>query len=174
VDEQRFDSVSRTLATTASRRTGLRLLLGTAGAGLLALVRPSAPDAAAHHGALGPGDPCRSSSQCLGADAPLVCDWNGSSLACCTYEGSRCGFDAACCGTALCLGGVCTNQPDYGYGGPGDPCQNASQCVAADVALTCDYVAATDDYRCCALQGDRCGSDAGCCGWLQCYNGRCG
>ena len=60
------------------------------------------------------------------------------------------------------------------YAGPGDPCWSGVQCVAADTALTCDYNAYTDDYRCCAYQGDRCGWDGGCCGWLSCNdNGFC-
>ena len=57
------------------------------------------PGVTARRGSAGPGDPCRSDSQCLGADAPLVCDWNGfgydGELNCCTYEGNRCGFDAS-------------------------------------------------------------------------------
>jgi hypothetical protein len=95
-------------------------------------------------------------------------------LRCCTYAGSRCGFDAACCGAASCVNGYCANiAVEGGVSGPGEPCQNASQCVAADTALTCDYVAATDDYRCCALEGSRCGWDGGCCGWLTCQGGFC-
>jgi hypothetical protein len=124
---------------------------------------------------LGPGDPCFDSSQCVAADAPLICADNGFTfdgpLNCCTYEGSRCGFDAACCGAAACVNGYCANiDVDGGLNvaGPGDPCQNSSQCVAADTPLTCDYVGRTDDYRCCALEGSRCGWDGGCCGWLRC------
>ena len=60
------------------------------------------------------------------------------------------------------------------YAGPGDPCWSGVQCVAADTALTCDYNAYTDDYRCCAYEGDRCGWDGGCCGSLSCNdNGFC-
>jgi hypothetical protein len=241
VDDERFDSLTRLLAAGLSRRQGIRVLAG-AGAALLALARPVARGASAQYAMLGPGDPCRDSSQCVAADAPLVCADNGfaydgplncctsvgsrcgfdeaccgdaacidgfcgsiqafagpgercldSSVCvgadaplacdfvavtgdyrCCTYEGSRCGFDAACCGAAACVNGYCANiAVDSGFtiAGPGDPCQDSSQCVAADTALTCDYNGNTDDYRCCAYEGGRCGWDGGCCGWMRCGDG---
>ena len=240
MDEQRFDTLARSLAGVTSRRTGLRLL-AAAGASLVGLVRGSSGASAqvyltagdpcydssqcraadaplvcadngfAYDGPLncctfegsrcfadegccgssvcvngfcgasfsysGPGDPCTDSSQCRAADAPLYCDYVSATgdYRCCTYEGSRCGWDGGCCGAATCLNGFCSNVPVFpSFSGPGDPCQNASQCVAADTALTCDFVAATGDYRCCALDGDRCGWDGQCCGWLICSsNGRC-
>jgi hypothetical protein len=258
MDDRQFDTWTRALASGTSRRTGIRLLAG-AGATLLALARGQA-GVSARRGSAGPGDPCRHDDQCLGADAPLVCAWNGfgydGGLNCCTYEGNRCGSNEACCGVASCIGGYCSSAGsasagsggvasanaqggtvsvgnvnsggnvgnaisvgttrgnvavsggtvsnttdisasagggtamanasggDYNvsgvgngsggngggptYAGPGDPCWSGVQCVAADTALTCDYNAYTDDYRCCAYQGDRCGWDGGCCGWLSC------
>ena len=254
MDERQFDTWTRALAAGTSRRTGIRVLAG-ASAALVALARGSGSSVLARRGSAGPGDPCRTDSQCLGADAPLVCDWNGygydGGLNCCTYEGNRCGFDQACCGLASCIGGICSsggsasagnggvasanaqggtismgdvnsggnvgnaisvgntqggvqvsggnvsNTTDISasaqggtaiadasggsgnvsgdgsiggptYAGPGDPCWDGIQCVAADTALTCDYNAYTDDNRCCAYEGDRCGWDGGCCGWLSC------
>jgi hypothetical protein len=41
-------------------------------------------------------------------------------------------------------------------------------CVYASGAFFCDYVSLTDDYRCCAYQGDNCGWDAECCGFSRC------
>jgi hypothetical protein len=235
MDDRQFDILVRGLAAGTSRRTGIRLLAG-AGAALVALARGRESGVLARHGTAGPGDPCRHDDQCLGADAPLVCAWNGfdydGELNCCTYEGNRCGFDEACCGMASCIGGFCSsdgvssagnggyasanaqggsvsigdinsggnvgnaisvgntqgsvrvsggsvsNTTDisvsadggtaiadasggYGnvsgdgsigptYAGSGDPCWSGVQCVAADTALTCDYNASTDDYRCCA------------------------
>jgi hypothetical protein len=265
VDDRQFDTLVRSLAAGTSRRTGIRLLAG-AGAALVALARGSDSGVLARRGTAGPGDPCRHDDQCLGADAPLVCAWNGfdydGELNCCTYEGGRCGFDEACCGLASCVGGFCSgggfasagsggfasanaqggtvsigdinsggnvgntisvgntrgsvrvsggtvsnttdisvsadggtaiadaSGGDYNvsgtgdgsggdgggptYAGPGDPCWSGVQCVAADTALTCDYNNSTDDYRCCAYEGDRCGWDGGCCGWLSCNdNGFC-
>jgi hypothetical protein len=265
MDDRRFDNWTRTVAGLGSRRRVLGGLVGIGSAALLAAFRRGTSDVAAHHGSSGPGDPCRHDDQCLGADAPLVCAWNGfdydGDLNCCTYEGNRCGFDEACCGLASCVGGFCSSagsasagnggfasanaqggtisigdinsggnvgntisvgstrgnvrvdggdvsnvtdvsaSADGGmaiadasggdfnvngtgdggdggggpiYAGPGDPCWSGVQCVAADAALTCDYNAYTDDYRCCAYEGDRCGWDGGCCGWLSCNdNGFC-
>jgi hypothetical protein len=51
----------------------------------------------------------------------------------------------------------------------GDPCQFDTQCVAS--GTTCDYVGQSDDYRCCADEGDRCAGDEDCCGWLVCPPG---
>ena len=175
MDDRRFDRLTRAMAVGASRRNVLRALAGSAGAAIIAAVHRGDPSASAHHGSLGPGDPCYDSSQCVAADAPLVCADNGFThdgpLNCCTYVGSRCSSDEGCCDTATCVNGFCSAAP--AYSGPGDPCQNSAQCLAADTALYCDYVANTGDYRCCALQGSRCGSNAGCCGSLSCRRGTC-
>jgi hypothetical protein len=174
VDDARFDSLTRMLAAGRSRRQGLRVLAG-AGAALLALARPAGRGASAHHAMLGPGDPCRDSSQCMAADAPLICADNGFTvdgpLNCCTYVGSRCGFDQGCCGDAACIDGFCGSIQDYA--GPGERCLDSSVCVGADAPLTCDFVAVTGDYRCCTYEGSRCGSDAACCGAAACVNGYC-
>ena len=174
MDDARFDSLTRMLAAGHSRRQGLRVLAG-AGAALLALARPASRGAAAHHAMLGPGDPCRDSSQCVAADAPLICADNGFALDgplnCCTYEGSRCGFDQGCCGDAACIDGFCGRIQDYA--GPGERCRDSSVCIGADAPLTCDFIAVTGDYRCCTYEGSRCGFDAACCGAAACVNGFC-
>ena len=120
VDDQRFDTWTRALARPGSRRRLVRALL--AGGALVAASRRGLSDATARRVLAGPGDPCRTGAQCLGADAPLVCDWNGYNLSCCTYEGNRCGFDAACCGTAICLGGYCTSGDPPSCTGRGCAC----------------------------------------------------
>ena len=123
MDDLRFDNWARTLAGLGSRRRVLGGLVGVGGAALLGAFRRGTSDVAAHHGGSGPGDPCRNDNQCLGADAPLVCAWNGfdydGDLNCCTYEGNRCGFDEACCGWATCIGGFCSsaNVASAGTGG---------------------------------------------------------
>ena len=172
MDERRFDSFTRALATGASRRAGVRLLAGS-GAALLAFARGRGVSAQA--GLLGPGEPCRDSSQCFAADAPLVCADNGFAydgpLNCCMEVGGRCTFDEHCCGGASCLADYCSNallDP-----GPGDPCTDSVQCRGADAPLTCDYVWSTGDIRCCTGVGSRCGADAACCGAARCANGRC-
>lgn len=139
MDDRRFDSFTRALATGATRRIGVQLLAG-AGAALIALARR--PGVSAQVGMLGPGEPCRDSSQCFAADTPLVCADNGfdydGPLNCCTDVGGRCTFDEHCCGAASCLDGFCSNA--LLYSGPGEICTDSSQCRGADAPLTCDYV----------------------------------
>ena len=137
VDEQRFDTWTRVFARSGSRRRLVRALVGSGV--VLAGARHTRSDAAAHHASAGPGDPCRKTSQCLGADAPLVCDWNGYGNACCTYEGNRCGFDAACCGTALCIGGYCSSGSPSSCTGVGCACMTGT-------FSPCDY-----GLECCAI-----------------------
>jgi hypothetical protein len=108
VHEPRFDAWTRMFADLRSRRDVARVMIGAAA---LLLAGRNVPGTSAHHGRSGPGEPCRTNGQCLGADAPLVCAWNGfdydGELNCCTYEGNRCGFDEACCGLATCRAGRC-------------------------------------------------------------------
>jgi hypothetical protein len=128
VDERQFDTLTRFLATGTSRRSGIRLLAG-AGAALLALARGRDSSVFARHGTASPGDPCRTDSQCVGADAPLVCAWNGyghdGGLNCCTSAGNRCGSDAACCGQASCIGGICSSGGSASAGNGGVASANA-------------------------------------------------
>ena len=128
MDERQFDTLTRFLATGTSRRSGICLLAG-AGAALLALAGGRDSSVLARHGTAGPGDPCRTDSQCLGADAPLVCAWNGygydGGLNCCTSAGNRCGSDAACCGAASCIGGICSSGGSASAGSGGVATANA-------------------------------------------------
>jgi hypothetical protein len=122
----------------------------------------------------GQGGRCTSDSQCLSGDAYTVCGYVAATddFRCCVFSGSGCNWDSDCCGTNLCINGFCASTANVV--GPGDLCSDSSQCVAADTAVTCDYNAKTDDYRCCAYEGSRCGWDGGCCGWLRCAdNGYC-
>src|SRR5918995_614564 len=120
MDDRRFDNWARAVAGLGSRRRVLGGLVGVGGAALLGVFQRGASEVTAHHGSSGPGDPCRHDDQCLGADAPLVCAWNGfgydGDLNCCTYEGNRCGSDEACCGLASCVGGICSPA---GFARPG-------------------------------------------------------
>ncbi len=148
MDDRQFDRLTRALAGGAPRRSVLRALGGGVGAALVAAARRGAP-AAAHHGRLGPGDACYDSSQCLGADAPLVCADNGFAddgpLNCCAYEGSRCGFDEACCGAASCVGGFCSSAAADGIdsdvclqpGVQGCPCSTGTRFPCPDPAMVC-------------------------------------
>ena len=163
MEDQRFDSWTRALARPGSRRRLVRGVLG--GGALLTAARRGLSDAAAHHGSSGPGDPCRSNDQCVAADAPMVCDWNGygNGLSCCTYEGSNCGDDSWCCGSNLCIGGRCTSQAarctgdgcacSQGMNDP-DPCDPGLVCcLNTDTSGTC-----LPQYTCTGygLPGDDC------------------
>src|SRR5215207_5923460 len=129
MDDRRFDNWARAMAGLGSRRRVLGGLVGVGGAALLGAFQRGASEVTAHHGSSGPGDPCRHDNQCLGADAPLVCAWNGfgydGGLNCCTYEGNRCGSDAACCGTASCIGGFCSSAGSASAGNGGVASANA-------------------------------------------------
>ena len=143
MDDRRFDGLTRAMARNAPRRTLLRALAGGAGGALLAVARRGSP-AAAHHGRLGPGDTCYHNRQCVAADAPLVCADNGFAydgpLNCCTYVGSRCGFDEACCGAASCIGGFCSDAPADACSQPavqGCPCQTGTRFPCVDPNMVC-------------------------------------
>lgn len=111
MDDHRFDTWVRAWARQHSRRGLVRGLIG--GGALLATARFGASDAAAR-GRSGAGDPCRHDDQCVAADTPLVCAWNGfghdGGLNCCTFEGSRCSDDRGCCGLNTCDGGFCNSS----------------------------------------------------------------
>lgn len=179
MDERRFDTLARSLARSTSRRGGLRLLAAT-GASLLALVRGNG-EAAAQDRYRAAGESCWDDNQCLAADAPMICGDNGfdydGPLNCCTFEGSRCGADEHCCGTAYCG----TNQrcssstpstPSY-VRDPGDPCQTTDQCQRPRTGAICEYTVSTGDNRCCWYEGSLCSSGAQCCGSRICADGVC-
>jgi len=152
MDEQRFDTWTRALARAGSRRRLVRAVVG--GAALLMAGWRGLSNAAAHHGMAGPGDPCRTDNQCVAADAPMACDWNGygNGTNCCTYEGNRCGFDAACCGTAICIGGYCSSESPSSCTGVGCACMTGT-------FSPCDY-----GLQCCAIYPGLAGG-AGVCQW---------
>jgi hypothetical protein len=128
VIDERFDWLTRTLASGTSRRAGFRILLG-AGMALLPLGRRTGSGASAQDVGLnqtgwgfGPGESCGSNGQCDNSFPELgllVCDDNGyvygpygGELHCCRYEGGSCGGPLSdahnfCCGDLLCLGGTC-------------------------------------------------------------------
>jgi hypothetical protein len=173
VDEQRFDSWTRTLARGGSRRRLVRALIG--GGAVLAAARRGLSDTVAHHGMAGPGDPCRTSNQCMAADAPMVCDWNGygNGLSCCTYEGSNCAEDTWCCGSSLCIGGTCTSQSSS-CTGEGCACQlyRDPECRAScplydpcDPGLVC--TGTSDDTGTCVPSQSAACTGEGC----ACYRG---
>lgn len=135
------------------------------------------------------GDPCSTTADCNRPVTGAICEFTNSTgdNRCCWYEGSFCSSGAQCCGSRICANGVCQFPSGGGFpagsvaderGGstsaPGEPCrQGIDTCVYASGAFVCDYVGSTNDYRCCAYGGDRCGWDGECCGDFGCDNGVC-
>ena len=184
MDEHRFDSLTRRLATTTSRRTGLRTL-AAAGAVMLGLAR-GRREAAAQSYYRSAGEQCWDDDQCVAADTALVCADNGTfedgTLNCCAFVGSRCGADSHCCGRDVCAGGFCqaasggsSGVPIYGPVSlsPGDPCQNTAQCNRDVTGAICEVTSTTGDARCCWYEGSFCTSGAQCCGSRVCAGGIC-
>ena len=140
MDEHRFDTLTRRLAATTSRRAGVRML-AAAGALVIGLARGKG-DTAAQSWYRGAGEPCWEDDLCVAADTALVCADNGTledgSLNCCAFEGSRCGADSHCCGRDVCSGGFwragsggAEVTPTYNRVllGPGDACQTKTKCT---------------------------------------------
>lgn len=180
MDEHRFDSLTRRLATATSRRTGVRALAAL-GASLVAVARGRGAAAQEDWFTRTWGESCWDSDQCVAADAPLVCADNGTdgALHCCTYEGGRCGDDAHCCGANGCFAGFCQARGGGSGGGgttsvaPGGACANTAQCNRDQTGAICEFTDSTGDSRCCWYEGSFCTSGAQCCGARACINGVC-
>ena len=184
MDEHRFDTLTRRLARTTSRRGSMRLI-AAAGAMVLGLARGKNETAAQSY-YRSAGEQCWDDDQCVAADTALVCADNGTfedgTLNCCAFVGSRCGADSHCCGRDVCAGGFCQAAPDNStvppaYGpvslSPGDPCQTTIQCNRDATGAICEYTATTGDSRCCWYEGSFCTSGAQCCGSRVCTGGIC-
>ena len=184
MDEHRFDTLTRRLARTTSRRGSMRLI-AAAGAMALGLARGK-DETAAQSYYRSAGEQCWDDDQCVAADTALVCADNGTfedgTLNCCAFVGSRCGADSHCCGRDVCAGGFCqaaaggsTVPPAYGPVSlsPGDPCQTTAQCNRDVTGAICEYTATTGDSRCCWYEGSFCTSGAQCCGSRVCSGGIC-
>ncbi len=184
MDEHRFDSLTRRVAATTSRRTSLRLLVA-AGAMAIGLTRGKG-ETAAQSWYRSAGEPCWQDDQCVAADTALVCADNGTledgSLNCCAFEGSRCDSNAQCCGRDVCAWGICgarssgsNTSPTYNTISlsPGDSCQVTAQCNRDVTGAICEVTATTGDARCCWYEGSFCTSGAQCCGSRECSAGIC-
>jgi hypothetical protein len=161
MDDRRFDNAVRSLARHRSRRGLLGSLLGGGAALLASHLR--LPGAAAQSAYVPQGGWCIDADQC---DPWLDCAWNGygsAGAACCAYVGGGCEDDFGCCGSATCFGGTCADFASAPvHGEPCDP--GGNPCVYASGGFSCGYVSETDDLRCCADPGGRCGGYGECCG----------
>jgi hypothetical protein len=163
MDDRRFDHAVRALARHRSRRG---LVAGLIGGGVaLVASHLRLPGAAAQSL---PGNPCYDNDQCNPVGPPtFVCDWNGYQKACCHHAGGQCFEDTWCCGENTCFDGVCrdvSSAPTHG-----EPCQpDVDVCVYASGGFSCGYVSESQDFRCCADPGGRCGGYGECCGDYFC------
>ena len=126
-DDRQFDDVVRSLVRHRSRRALVGGLLG-GGLALLA-THLRMPGAAAGEDYSLQGGPCVDDSQCLVADTPLVCAYNGfgsAGSACCAPVSGSCFDNGDCCGPATFYSGHCWDftSPSAGeacWQLPGDP-----------------------------------------------------
>jgi hypothetical protein len=181
MDDRRFDNVVRSLVSHRSRRGLVGGLLGGGLAMVAAHLR--LPGVEAGQGYSAQGEPCYDDAQCLAADTPLVCAWNGygsAGAACCTGIDGRCGDDAGCCGPNTCYLGTCQNLniPAVGEAcwqlpNDPDPCDDRSVCIhdwqSGDIWGTCQPFATGTG----GATGDWCGNKY-CASWERCCNASCG
>ncbi len=132
MDHDRFDDLTRALASTTSRRTVLKTLAGSAAGGLLAMLGVG-DTAAAPVGCKASGKSCKRGDQCCsGVCVNGVCvtppscghsaGLNGGCKGACTSAGftsSECG---PICGSGEFVGFCPVDQ------GGGDPCCNVGLC----------------------------------------------
>jgi hypothetical protein len=201
MDGARFDSLTRIVARSASRRG---LLRGLAGLAAPLVLSGRASRVTAQSGYLGPGEACYDDSQCGNTRySPMFCADNGfdydGPLNCCAYEGGYCYSDEGCCGIASCITGSCVspppsadaidaglNQTGYGFP-PGQACISDAQCDNSYPELGIAYCADTGyvygayggTQHCCRYEGGSCGGPLSddhslCCGTLLCLGGTCG
>jgi hypothetical protein len=72
----------------------------------------------------GVGSPCQSTSDCNRSRTGSICEYTDSTgdKRCCWYEGSECSFGAQCCGSRVCLNGVCQFPGGGSRGGNPNDC----------------------------------------------------
>lgn len=171
MDDQRFDRLTRTLATMPSRR---RLLGATLGLGLAGLLGRSAPLVAAAPPCVGAS--CLTTADCCGGAScdpitltcqPLAIPGGGE-----CGPGSACTLDTDCCNGLVCAAGRCRRLPVTPGPGPcirGGACGSDSECCTGEV---CQAGACGPGGGPCTA-GGTCTTEADCCGGEICCNARC-
>lgn len=125
------------------------------------------------------GSSCSASSQCSQSGGSVVCADNGlirdGLLNCCRNTGGACAIDDNCCGSALCVDGVCGGVAAGGGLTPGAACSAAEQCSQSGGTTICadNGIAADGGLNCCRNAGGACVNAAGCCASFDCVNGVC-
>ncbi len=115
--------------------------------------------------ARGVGDPCQTTDQCRRSQTGAICEYTVSTddRRCCWYEGSLCTSGSQCCGSRVCVSGVC--QLGAGESSLGSCTSEGFQCFAENECCG-DLVCA--EGQCRALAG---GSNIGngrACSWEGC------
>ena len=146
MDEQRFDALARVFAAPGSRRQALRVLVGSALAGLALTRRPGAaaavqsdPDQCGIQVGLG----CGGGSTCCTYLTGVFAGCCPSGGACCTFDDGSLGGAVTCCGanqTFCDANGRCSTPPSCADGTTpcgttcctaDETCDASGQCVAA-------------------------------------------
>lgn len=176
MDEQRFDRLTRRIATAASRRSVFRAAAAVAAGAVVAQVRGRG--ALAQEGSLALGAACTSASQCPQVSGVTACADNGYAedgpLNCCRTTGGACfdtEYSADCCSGLYCRGGVCSDLSVTGDLPAGSYCVSTSQCSQAGGPTVCSDNGIVEDgtRNCCLMEGGACGGlDSRCCGGLLC------
>ena len=183
MDHQRFDELTRALATGTSRRRVLKGIAGGAAAAIFGLGRSSG--LRAQDAGEAPGDACTTattgmSAECSQVGGTTICGDNGfgrdGDLNCCRDQGGSCAVDAGCCGAALCTNGTCGGGPAGGTVPLGAECTAPSQCSQLGGLATCADNGFSRDgaLNCCRNLDGACTDPAQCCGIQACNNGVCG
>lgn len=175
MDGRQFDHAVRSLTRHRSRRA---LVAGIVGGGLTLLTaRLGLSGAAARQRVSAQGEPCTDDSQCLAADNPLVCAYNGlgsAGAACCAAAGGFCGEYGDCCGPTTCYRGQCwdltapsAGEPCWQMAGDPDPCVEGFVCthdwLSGGIWGTCQPVSTSGG----GVAGEWCG-DHFCEPWQRC------
>lgn len=190
MEGNRFDELARALALAANRRSTLKTAI--AGVVIAALGVPrrdvSAQDALVEIGGscsgFGADYECSQQGTPSGG-IPVICSDNNNSsdgaYNCCRNAGGVCGNDLHCCGTSMCVGGVCGGTGGTGgqAGGSralGASCSATSECSQSGGSVVCASNGLADDgaKNCCRNAGGTCSTDLQCCSGYYCINGRCG
>jgi hypothetical protein len=182
VDADPFDTLTRSLSKTLSRRRSL--LAGLAGLGVASLLGP-APAATRHKKK-------RKKSSCAGKPDGTPC---GTGKTCsgevCAVEPTCVKAEDGCVIGDECCSGTCYDPPSQtcGYSAPGQPCHTTDDCIVGKcVGFVCRCTGAGDgcstfadccsgncDGGLCACSGVGfdCNGDADCCVGFCAQDGRC-
>ncbi len=165
LDTNRFDQLTKELATARSRRGVLKILAGAAFA--LGVTGIKARTTRAQCG--NRGDTCTAQPDCCGSLNCLdgLC---GGPQAGCSGPEENCSLDSECCGRLTCIDGAC-GGPSAGCTFANDACESDDECCGR---LTCvESGVCGGPSAGCAADAESCTVNGDCCGSLYCEGGFC-